>query len=190
MCLPHELTSSAALSVWVALGELHMKPWCTICLLLTLVAVLSGSFLQCMLKGKGYLIFVRLIPKGSGDGDEVLSVPPLHAPLQKVYKPYWHLGLLHFSLSKDWFSLWSVTKDCPSVLILSSLYQMMSGLEYLLKYGGVWVISLWPFTNLAIRRIAGYFWSVKTRETFSSTPVDLWLQMTSEIASMIMTFLL
>lgn len=118
MCLPYELTSSAALSVWVALGELHMKPWCTICLLLTLVAVLSGSFLQCMLKGKGHLIFVRLIPKGSGDGDEVLSVPPLHAPLQKVYKPYWHLGLLHFSLSKDWFSLWSVTKDCPSVLIL------------------------------------------------------------------------
>lgn len=92
MCLPHELTSSAELPVWVARGELLMKPWCTICLLLTLVAVLSDSFLQCIWRGKGHLIFVRIIPKGSGDGDEVLSVPPLHAPLQKAYKPfYWHL---------------------------------------------------------------------------------------------------
>lgn len=92
MCLPHELTFSAELSVWVARGELLMKPWCTICLLLTLVAVLSDSFLQCIWRGKGHLIFVRIIPKGSGDGDEVLSVPPLHAPLQKAYKPfYWHL---------------------------------------------------------------------------------------------------
>lgn len=75
-----------------------------------------------MLKGKGHLIFVRLIPKGSGDGDEVLSVPPLHAPLQKAYKPYWHLGLLHFSLSKDcFFSLVSHKRSSISFNTFKSL---------------------------------------------------------------------
>jgi len=32
----------------MALAEPHMKPRCTICIVLTLVAMLSGSYIQCL----------------------------------------------------------------------------------------------------------------------------------------------
>lgn len=178
VCLPHELTSSAELSVWMC-WELHMEPWCTICLLLTLVAELSGSFLQGMVRGEGPLIFVRIIPKGSGDGEEVLCAPPLHAPSQRAYKPFcWHLGLLHSSLvrtdfcsgqwqniihqflrfqgSTSWRQVWNTCVNKERFVLFFITFHKPCHLK------DHWL----------------HFWSVKTRGTFSSTfstPLDPWL---------------
>ena len=57
-----------------------MKPWCTICVLLTLVAVLSDSFIQCLhvdveKKGENWSLWGFFLSKRPTDGDVALGLP-------------------------------------------------------------------------------------------------------------------
>lgn len=56
-----------------------MKPWCTICVLLTLVAVLSDSFIQCLhvdveKKGENWSLWGFFLSKRPTDGDAALGL--------------------------------------------------------------------------------------------------------------------
>lgn len=84
-----------------------MKPRCTICILLTLVAVSSDSFIQCLhvdveKKGENWSLWDFFLSKRPPDGDEALGLSIVCIAILKKKKVlfFYHLGLLHFSGNK------------------------------------------------------------------------------------------